>query len=50
MLLESATSLSQELILIGAAEVGISYCFTSARDNSVVLMIVASGCMAKKIT
>lgn len=50
MLLESATSLSQELILIDVSEVGTSYCFTSARDNSVVLMIVASGYMAKKIT
>ncbi|MFS2068617.1 hypothetical protein ACEN9D_07665 [Pseudomonas sp. CT11-2] len=49
MFLENATSLSQELILIDASEIGTSYCFTSARDNNVVLTIVASGYAAKKI-
>ncbi|MHC8410271.1 hypothetical protein ACYZTR_08905 [Pseudomonas sp. Hz4] len=50
MFVESATSLSQELVLINASEVGINYCFASARDNSVVLTIVASGYVAEKIT
>lgn len=42
MFVKDVTSLSQELALINPSEVGISYCFTCARDWKVVLIIVAS--------
>lgn len=50
MFVEDVTSLSQELALIDASEVGISYYFTCARDSHVVLTIVASGYTAEKLT
>jgi len=48
MLVRDVTSLSQELILIDPSDVGINYCFTSARDCNVILTIVASGYTAEK--
>ncbi|MEO4015045.1 hypothetical protein [Pseudomonas rossensis] len=45
---EDVTSLSEEVRALDASEVGTSYCFAAARDNNVILTIVASGYMAEK--
>ncbi|EJL97937.1 hypothetical protein PMI18_04217 [Pseudomonas sp. GM102] len=43
MFVMDVTSLSQELLLIDSSEVGLSYCFTCARECNIVLTVVASG-------
>lgn len=50
MLVEDGTALSNELALIDVSKVGTSYCFACVRDSYVVLMIVASGYTAKRLT
>ncbi|MDQ3203009.1 MAG: hypothetical protein M3Q94_12740 [Pseudomonadota bacterium] len=48
MLVKDETPFSQELALIDPSEVGFNYCFTSARDWNVVLIVVANGYTVKK--
>ncbi|TPG79903.1 hypothetical protein [Pseudomonas arsenicoxydans] len=48
MFAKDVTSLSQELFLIDASEVGLNYCFTCARECNIVLTVIASGYTVEK--